>query len=165
MVGFNGCSDQLLFLDAFDLSKLLSPEALEYFPHIRNPNIAGVVRRIHPLNILCLYIMNFFGTAVGTEILCRGFLCKRLCHILGTARGLWAQAILYGIFPLFWLPILNGVSPVQLGIWFCAASFSFNAVRGLLLGCLNEKIFNGSILPSMGVMAIESFLISCFYSV
>lgn len=150
------------FLNAFDLSKLLSPEALEYFPYTRSRNIAEAVRRIDPMKILCHYIMNFFGAAAGSEILFRGFLCKRLCCVLGTARGVWAQAILSAIISFSIFLILDGVSPVQLGIWYCAAGLSFNTARGLLLGYLNEKVFNRSILPSMGVAAVNSFLLSFF---
>lgn len=86
----------------------------------------------------------FIQTAMSEEILFRGFLLKRLSAKFGFAVGNLVQA---GIFGLSHLLMVWG----QVGILAGTVIVVYPIIIAALLGYLNEKCSNGSILPSWAV--------------
>ena len=101
-------------------------------------------------------IENFIANGVAEEILYRGFLCKLFCHKLGTVKGILLQAALFGLMHNA-LYLLAGL---QVGLWYHTLMFLFTGMAALLLGWLNEKIYNGSILPSILLHGAGNFISS-----
>lgn len=99
-------------------------------------------------------IENFIANGVAEEILYRGFLCKRLCGKLGTVVGILLQAVLFGLMHY----ILYIIAGLNVGLWYHTLTFLFTGMGALLLGWLNEKIFNGSILPSILLHGAGNFI-------
>ena len=84
-------------------------------------------------------------TSLSEEILFRGFLAKRLIAWLGFRWGNLAQALLFGSVHLllFAGPAGQALTPARL-----AAVLATTSAVGWLLGWLNERRGNGSIVPS-----------------
>ena len=93
---------------------------------------------------------------MAEEILYRGFLCKRLCGKTGIVGGIILQAVLFGLMH----NILYIAAGLDVGLWYHTLTFLFTGTGALLLGWLNEKIFNGSIIPSILLHGGGNFLAS-----
>ena len=104
--------------------------------------------------ILPALIQNFIANGVAEEILYRGFLCKRLCGKLGTAAGIVLQAVLFGLMH----NVLYMLVGLDVGLWYHILTFVFTGMGALLLGWLNEKIYNGSIIPSIVLHGAGNFI-------
>lgn len=145
------------FFYNFDFTQWVSPETMEYLAG--NESISGnVFAGIGVAAILPAFIENFIGNGVAEEILYRGFICKRFCHKLGYVKGILLQAVLFGLMHNA-LYLLVGL---QVGLWYHLLLFLFTGMAAFLLGWLNEKIFNGSILPGILVHGVGNFLSSMF---
>lgn len=93
-------------------------------------------------------------TALSEEILFRGFLAKRLIAWLGFGVGNALQAIVFGAIHGFLfmgastgLPVIGWLAVVLLP-----------AVQGWLMGWLNERLGNGSIIPGWCAHAVTNVL-------
>ena len=106
--------------------------------------------------ILPALIENFIANGLAEEILYRGFLCKRFCEKLGTGKGIVLQAILFGLMH----NIIYIIAGLNVGLWYHTLTFIFTGTGALLLGYLNEKIFNGSIVPSILLHGTGNFIAS-----
>lgn len=86
-------------------------------------------------------VYSFIQTALSEEILFRGFLLKRLVSTLGFERGTMIQAVLFGVIHF-------------IGVWgqvdFIAGFviIVYPMVIAVILAYINEKMSDGSILPS-----------------
>lgn len=98
----------------------------------------------------------FIQTGLAEEIFFRGFLTKRLIHQFGMSLGNILQALLFGV--LHGLIFFNYTS--LLGVVIITFLTAFN---GWLMGLLNEKYSNGSIVPGWIVHGFSN-LISAFIS-
>lgn len=101
-------------------------------------------------------ITNFIANGVAEEILYRGFLCKRLCGKIGTIKGVILQAVLFALMH----NVLYLVAGVPVGLSYHALMFVFTGTGALLLAYLNEKIYNGSIIPSIILHGLGNFITS-----
>lgn len=91
--------------------------------------------------IIPVLIYAFFQTGLSEEILFRGFLGKRLSHKFGFTVGNIVQSVLFGLVHGV---LLFGNVPISLVILVVVLTSAF----GWLMGYLNEKMGNGSIIPS-----------------
>jgi CAAX protease family protein len=136
----------MLLAVAFALSALL---LLSFSPGIREvvtaPNtVIGRLRSygFSGVAFALLGLKALVQTSLSEEILFRGFVAKRLISWLGFTRGNLLQALLFGLAHL---------------LLFIGREFSFLVAAGVVLftglggwvsGYLNERVGNGSILPS-----------------
>ena len=141
------------FFYNFDFTQLIDPATLEY---VENSDAvsANAFAGIGAAATLPALIENFIANGVAEEILYRGFLCKRLCGKLGTVAGIVLQAVLFGLMHNI-LYILVGL---DVGLWYHILTFIFTGMGALLLGWLNEKIYNGSIIPSIVLHGAGNFI-------
>lgn len=143
------------FFYNFDFTQFVSSETLEYIESSAAVS-ANVFAGMGVAAILPAFIENFIANGVAEEILYRGFLCKRLISKAGLVKGIILQAILFGLMHNL-LYILAGL---DVGLWYHTLTFIFTGTGALLLGWLNEKIFNGSILPSILLHGTGNFIAS-----
>lgn len=103
--------------------------------------------------ILPAFIESVFRQGVTEEILFRGFLAKRLMTKFGFMYGNLIQSILFGLMHIV-LFIIGGVNIGTLGLFLV---FITTAAPAFLLGYLNEKLFDGSIIPSILIHGLGNF--------
>ena len=143
------------FFYNFDFTQFIDPKTLEYIED--SSSISGnVFAGIGAAAILPAFIQNFIANGVAEEILYRGFLCKRFCSKAGIVKGVLLQAVLFGLMH----NILYVIAGLDVGLWYHTLVFIFTGMGALLLGCLNEKLFNGSILPSILLHGTGNFIVS-----
>ncbi|PID97863.1 MAG: CPBP family intramembrane metalloprotease [Actinobacteria bacterium] len=92
-------------------------------------------------------------TALSEEILFRGFLLKRIAVVLGFARANILQALLFGAVHGLLLLVTGSTN------FLIAATVTFfTALVGWALGFLNERLAQGSILPSWTIHALSNIV-------
>lgn len=143
------------FFYNFDFTQFVSSATLEYIESSTAVS-ANVFAGMGAAAILPAFIENFIANGVAEEILYRGFLCKRLISKIGLVKGVILQAVLFGLMHNM-LYILAGL---DVGLWYHTLTFIFTGTGALLLGWLNEKIFNGSIIPSILLHGAGNFIAS-----
>lgn len=98
-------------------------------------------------------IYSFFQTGLSEEIFFRGFLTKRLINKFGFQLGNSIQGFLFGLMHgVLFMMLLN---PLQLII-----IILITGVAGYLLGWINEKQSNGSIISSWLIHGIVNTISS-----
>jgi membrane protease YdiL (CAAX protease family) len=97
---------------------------------------------LQPLSITLLLIIALFRTSLAEEIFMRGFVAKRLISRLGFQWGNLLQAALFGLLHLIMMFMLSRLNAFSL-----IYSFIVPGVAGYIIGYINEKEGNGSILP------------------
>lgn len=143
------------FFYTFDFTRWIPQETMDYLENSGSVSV-NAFAGIGAAAILPALIENFIANGVAEEILYRGFLCKLFCHKLGTVKGILLQAALFGLMHNA-LYLLAGL---QVGLWYHTLMFLFTGMAALLLGWLNEKIYNGSILPSILLHGAGNFISS-----
>ncbi len=98
-------------------------------------------------------IENFIANGFCEELLFRGFLQKRFAAKWGCLIGLILQAILFG----FMHNVLYLIVGMPIEISEHLFIFIGTTAVGFMLGWLNEKIFCGSIFPSILLHGFENF--------
>jgi len=91
--------------------------------------------------IIPALIYSFFQTGLSEELFFRGFLTKRFVHKFGFYLGNIMQGLLFGL--LHGILFASVIEPVG-----AVVIIFITAIAGYLLGWINEKQSNGSILPS-----------------
>lgn len=143
------------FFYNFDFTQFVSPETLEYIENSASVS-ANAFAGIGVAAILPAFIENFIANGVAEEILYRGFIYKRLISKIGLVKGIILQAVLFGLMH----NILYILAGLDVGLWYHTLTFIFTGMGALLLGWLNEKIFNGSIIPSILLHGAGNFIAS-----
>ena len=106
------------------------------------------------LEIIASFITCFFANGLCEEVFFRGFLTKRLINKLGLYPGIIIQALLFAaMHNVLWI-----VSGVGISVLAHSIIFIWTFIGAILLGLLNEKIFNGSIIPSIILHGLGNFL-------
>lgn len=95
--------------------------------------------------IIPVFLTTFIANGVAEELLFRGFLCKRLGAKFGTTAGIWIQAVFFGLMHV----VLVFASGMSVGLDFYIYELVYTFLGALMLGIANEKLFDGSILPSI----------------
>jgi membrane protease YdiL (CAAX protease family) len=104
---------------------------------IANPQFASIGIQ----SILLILIFAIIQTGLSEEIFFRGFLLKVFSGWWGFGVGNVIQALLFGL--------LHGVILfTSLNTLFVILIITFSALAGWMMGYVNEKLGNGSILPS-----------------
>lgn len=142
-----------LFVYYFDWTVLVSEESMSI---VQNSDsvAANAFTGIGVAAIIPALIQNFIANGVAEELFYRGFLNKRLCAKFGVVPGTVIQAVLFGLMHNG-LYVLAGI-PV--GMDYHVGMFLFTGTAALLLGILDEKIFNGSIWPSIILHGLGNFM-------
>jgi membrane protease YdiL (CAAX protease family) len=135
-----------LIAAAFVLPVLL---LLFFFPSIRevvtSPNT--VIGRLRSYGfsistVVLIALKALVQTSLSEEILFRGFAAKRLINWMGFTRGNLLQAFLFGSVHLLLFIGQEFSFPMAAGV------VLFTGLGGWTSGYLNERLGNGSILPS-----------------
>lgn len=109
-------------------------------------------------SILLILIYAIVQTGLSEELLFRGFLLKVFSGWWGVGVGNVIQALLFGL--------LHGVILfTSLNTFIVILIIIFSALAGWMMGYVNEKLGNGSILPSWiihSLMNISSSLLLTF---
>lgn len=143
------------FFYTFDFTALINPntmKALEESNSVSSHTYTGLGFAA----VIPALITNFISNGVAEEILFRGFFCKRLCNKFGTIPGIITQAVFFALMH----NILYIIAGVPVDIFYHILMFIFTGAGALLLGFLNEKIYNGSIIPSIILHGLGNFLTS-----
>lgn len=91
--------------------------------------------------LLPAFIYSFITTGLSEEIFFRGFIAKRLISKFGLSNGNLIQAILFGL--------LHGLMFISIaGIIGSLIIIFITGMAGYLMGYINEKLSNGSIVSS-----------------
>lgn len=101
--------------------------------------------------VIPVSINTFIQNGFCEELLFRGFVCKRLIKHMGTKAGIVAQAV---VFALVHNLMLWNVVP---DIWFHLFLFATITVQAAVLAIFNEKVFDGSIWPSVLIHGLGNF--------
>lgn len=141
------------FFYSFDFTQLVDIGTMEYIENSESVS-TNAFAGLGIAAILPALIENFIANGIAEEILYRGFLCKRFCTKLGTVQGIILQAMLFGLMH----NVLYLLAGLDVGLWYHTLSFVFTGTGALLLGWLNEKVFNGSIIPSILVHGTGNFI-------
>lgn len=143
------------FFYNFDFTCLASPETLAYLESSAQVS-ANVYAGMGVAAVPAALIENFIANGLAEEILFRGFLCRRLCARFGSIPGILMQGVLFGIMH----NLLYLAAGLQVGLWYHLLVFGFTGMGALLLGWLDQRIFNGSIWPSVLLHGAGNFLSS-----
>jgi len=90
--------------------------------------------------IVIVLIKSIVITGLSEEILFRGFIGKRLYPRIGFVYGNLVQALIFGL--------LHGLLLFRLSITVAVIMTLVSGIIGYLFGYLNERLGNGSIVPS-----------------
>ncbi len=102
--------------------------------------------------VIPAFFVSFIQQAMAEEILFRGFIMKRLVSKTGLLAGNIMQAVIFGS-----IHVLFSISDSKNLIAY-AIIFISTAAGGWLLGYLNEKLFNGSIIPNILLHGTGNFI-------
>ena len=142
-----------LFVYFFDMTQFVSEESMNVVENSASIS-ANAFTGLGMAAILPAFIQNFLGNGVCEELLYRGFINKRLCSKFGAVPGIITQAVLFGLMH-------NGLyllAGIPVGMDYHIAMFVYSAGAALLLGFLDEKIFNGSIIPGIVLHGLGNFV-------
>lgn len=135
-------------------SGLLLVSALDNQETMANAKFASM--GVSGLGLILIYAI--VQTGLSEELLFRGFLLKRLSGRWGFGVGNAIQALLFGL--LHGVVLFNTIPAILV-----IAIIAFSATAGGIMGYINEKLGNGSILPSWfihSLMNISSSLVVAF---
>ncbi len=142
-----------VFLYYFDWTVFISEESMS----VVNNNSAASANAFAGLGVAAIipaFLQNFLANGVCEELLYRGFINKRLCAKFGTWPGIIITGVLFGLMH-------NGLyllAGVPVGLDYHIGMFCFTGGAGLMLGALDEKVFNGSIIPSIILHGLGNFI-------
>ncbi len=111
--------------------------------------------------LLPALVAGFLQTGLTEELLFRGFVAKRAMQRWGFGIGNIVQAILFGALH----NLLFLAASVQISVAAHLVLFVLAAVGGGLLALLNERVYNGSIWPSVllhGAGNVAAILLAAF---
>lgn len=117
----------------------------EFYEIMTSPDsVAGKFRQMgfSLSTVFLILIAAIFKTALAEEILFRGFIAKRIIALTGYQTGNIIQALLFGVLHTLLFMIIT-TNPL-----FLAFIFVFPSIGAYLNVYLNEKMADGSIIPS-----------------
>lgn len=96
-----------------------------------------------------IIVYAVFNTAFPEELLFRGFILKRLANKLGFITADFIQALLFGLLHgVMFFPLLGTVKAIFIIL--------FTGSVAWLMGYVNERVSNGSIIPSWIIHAASN---------
>lgn len=106
--------------------------------------------------IIITLIYAFVKTGLSEEILFRGFALKRLLQVLSFEKANLLQATIFGLVHVL---MMIGLS---MNIGLIVVVFFFTTLVGYIFGYINEKLANGSIVPSIIAHGIANTISTIF---
>ena len=104
-----------------------------------------------------ILIYAIFNTSLPEEILFRGFLLKRIGNKFGFIVSNGIQSLLFGC--------IHGIMFFSaIGILKSMLIILFTGIIGWIMGYINEKKANGSILPSWFIHAVANIFSGIYYA-
>lgn len=98
-----------------------------------------------------IFIYAVFNTSFPEEILFRGFILKRLANKLGFKKANFIQGLLFGILHgIMFFPLVGSLKTILIIL--------LTSLIALLMGYINEKLSDGSIIPSWIIHAISNLI-------
>lgn len=143
------------FFYNFDFTCLADPATLAYLESSAQVS-ANAYTGMGAAAIPAALVESFAANGLAEEILFRGFLCRRLCARFGSVPGILMQGALFGLMH----NLLYLATGLEVGLWYHLLVFGFTGTGALLLGWLDQRIFNGSIWPSVLLHGAGNFLSS-----
>lgn len=141
------------FFYLFDFTVFMDQKSLELLQTSESVS-ANIYDGLGWIAIIPALLTTFIANGLCEEILFRGFICKRLCSKFGKITGVIIQGILFGLMHNM-IYLLSGI---DVSFQFHIVVFIFTGMGGFLLGMLNEKIYNGSIIPSVLLHGLGNFI-------
>ena len=138
----------------FDGEFLLSAKTLEVLNSGDTAIAANTYASLGVAAFIPVFLTTFIGNGLAEEILFRGFFCKRFVNKTGVISGVLIQAFLFGAMHL----ALIALSGLGVGIDFYIYEFVYTFAGALMLALANEKIFNGSLWPSVFLHGLGNFI-------
>lgn len=138
---------------SFDFTVLFDQASLDAMAGSENV-AANAYTGLGMAAVLPALVENFLGNGLPEELFFRGFLTKRFGAKFGVKVGFVLQALCFGL--MHNLLYLAAGLPIS---FLChAVLFLFTGGGALLLGFLNEKLCNGSIIPSILLHGLGNFI-------
>ena len=131
----------MIYFTVFIVSYFISQDVSSNF---ENMGFVAIV----PSLIVC-----FIQNGLCEEILFRGFIGKRLISKFGKNSGILMQAILFGFMHIG----LALAMDLSININLLVSYFIIPTTAGWMLGYIDEKIYNGSIVPSILLHGMVNF--------
>ena len=141
------------FFYLFDFTMFIDKQSIEVLQTSEKVS-ANVYTGLGFVAIIPSLLTTLIANGLCEEVLFRGFISKRLCNKFGKNAGIIIQGILFGLLHNI-IYILGGVN---VSLQFHIVLFIFTGMGGLLLGILDEKIYNGSIVPSVLLHGLGNFI-------
>ena len=141
------------FFYNFDFSIFVSSKDLEVLNSSENVS-SNVYSGLGLIAVLPAFLTTFIANGFCEEVLFRGFIGKRLINKFGRCFGIIIQGVLFGLLH----NALYFLSGVDISLSYHLILFIFTGMGGLLLSILDEKIYNGSIIPSIVLHGLGNFI-------
>ena len=117
-------------------------------------NIASATSEFQGLEfeaIPAIFVYAIFNTSFPEEILFRGFFLKRLASKLGFTKANFIQGLLFGLLHgVMFFPLVGSLKTIIIIL--------LTSLIALLMGYINEKLSDGSIIPSWIIHATSNFV-------
>lgn len=117
-------------------------------------NIASATSEFQGLEfeaIPAIFVYAIFNTSFPEEILFRGFFLKRLASKLGFTKANFIQGLLFGLLHgVMFFPLVGSLKTILIIL--------LTSLIALLMGYINEKLSDGSIIPSWIIHATSNFI-------
>ena len=98
-----------------------------------------------------IFVYAIFNTSFPEEILFRGFILKRLASKLGFTNANFIQGLLFGLLHgVMFFPLVGSFKTILIVL--------LTSLIALLMGYINEKLSDGSIIPSWIIHAISNLI-------
>lgn len=154
----NNIKENKLFAWIFSVLVLFLIISVFILYSLKNVNVASSeFTGLGIKSLLSILIYAIFNTSLPEEILFRGFLLKRIGNKFGFIVSNGIQSLLFGC--------IHGIMFFSaIGILKSMLIILFTGIIGWIMGYINEKKANGSILPSWFIHAVANIFSGIFYA-
>ena len=141
------------FFYLFDTTIFMSDKDLELLQSSEDVS-SNIYTGLGLIAVIPALLKTFIANGFCEEVLFRGFISKRLINKFGKIIGVVIQGVLFGLMH----NIIYMLGGIEVSFGFHIILFIFTGMGGLLLGLLDEKIYNGSIIPSILLHGLGNFI-------
>lgn len=154
----NNIKENKLFAWIFSVLVLFLIISVFILYSLKNVNIASSeFTGLGIKSLPSILIYAIFNTSLPEEILFRGFLLKRIGNKFGFIVSNGIQSLLFGC--------IHGIMFFSaIGILKSMLIILFTGIIGWIMGYINEKKANGSILPSWFIHVVANIFSGIFYA-
>lgn len=154
----NNIKENKLFAWIFSVLVLFLIISVFILYSLKNVNVASSeFTELGIKSLPSILIYAIFNTSLPEEILFRGFLLKRIGNKFGFIVSNGIQSLLFGC--------IHGIMFFSaIGILKSMLIILFTGIIGWIMGYINEKKANGSILPSWFIHAVANIFSGIFYA-